>query len=113
MDLWVWVAVIGGAVVALSLLFFVVGTPARRQAAKREQAEQLRREAEEKLRSAGSREAVARQEQATAERERLAAQDQLAEADAVDPDVRAQAPAQASTADAGVGQEAQPADETV
>jgi len=91
MDFWVWVAVIGGTVVALLLLFFVVGTPSRRRAAKREQAERLRQEAEEKLRSAAGRDAAARQEQAAAERERLTAQEQLEEADAVDPDLPAPA----------------------
>jgi flagellar biosynthesis/type III secretory pathway M-ring protein FliF/YscJ len=108
-DLWVWVAVIAGAVVALLLLFFVVGTPSRRRAAKREQAEWLRQQAEEKLRSAAGREATARQEQAAAERERLAAQDHLEQADAVDPDLRAKA----ARADPSVGRGAEPADETV
>jgi flagellar biosynthesis/type III secretory pathway M-ring protein FliF/YscJ len=97
---------IAGAVVALLLLFFVVGTPGRRRAAKREQAERLRQEAEEKLRSAAGRDAAARQEEVAAERERLAAQEQLQEADAVDPDL----PAQAARPDATVRPEA--ADET-
>jgi hypothetical protein len=109
MDLWVWVALIGGAVVALSLLFFVVGTPARRRAARREQAEQLRREAEQKLRSAAGREAAARQEHAVAARERVDAQSQFEEADAVDPDL----PAQASRAEPSVGRGAEPTDEMV
>ena len=108
MDLWVWVAVIAGVVVALFLLFLTVGTPARRRAAKREEAEQLRREAEEKLRSAAGREAAARVEEATAERERLAAQSKLEEADAVDPDL----PAETSSADRRMRQRAEPADET-
>jgi flagellar biosynthesis/type III secretory pathway M-ring protein FliF/YscJ len=108
MDLWVWVAVIAGAVVALLLLFSVVGTPGRRRAAKREQAERLRQEAEEKLRSAAGREAAARHEQAAAERERLAAQNQLEQADAVDPDLSAQA-----SSDPSVGRGAERADETV
>jgi hypothetical protein len=108
MDFWVWVAVIAGAVVALVLLFFVVGTPGRRRAAKREQAERLRQEAEEKLRSAAGRDAAARQEEAAAERERLAAQEQLEEADAVDPDL----PAQASRPDATVRRQPEAADET-
>ncbi len=109
MDLWVWVAVIAGVVVALLLLFVTVGTPGRRQAAKREQADRLRQQAEEKLRSAAGREAAARQEQAAAERERLAAQNHLEQADAVDPDV----PAQPSRANPNVGRSAEPADETV
>jgi predicted helicase len=83
--------------------------PGRRRAAKREQAGHLRREAEEKLRSAAGREAAARQEQAAAERERLAAQNQLEQADAVDPEL----PAQASRADPSVGRGAEPADEMV
>jgi hypothetical protein len=87
MDLWVWVAVIAGAITALLLLFLLVGTPGRRQAAKRAQAKRLREEAEEKLRSAAGRDAAARQEEAAAERERLAAKQQLEEADAVDPDL--------------------------
>jgi hypothetical protein len=73
------------------LLFLVVGTPSRRRAAKREEAERLRQEAEEKLRSAAGREAAASQERAAAERERLAAEEKLNEADAVDPDVPAEA----------------------
>ena len=110
MGLWVWVAVIAGVVVALFLLFLTVGTPARRRAAKREEADRLRREAEEKLRSAAGSEAAAREEQAAAERERLAAQAQLEEADAVDPDL----PDDASTAGTSVRRrEAQAADETV
>jgi flagellar biosynthesis/type III secretory pathway M-ring protein FliF/YscJ len=108
MDFWVWVAVIAGAVVAQLLLFSVVGTPSRRRAAKREQAERLRQEAEEKLRSAAGRDAAARQEEAAAERERLAAQEQLEEADAVDPDL----PAQASRPDAIVRRQPEAADET-
>jgi flagellar biosynthesis/type III secretory pathway M-ring protein FliF/YscJ len=108
MDFWVWVAVIAGVVVALLLLFFVVGTPGRRRAAKHEQAEYLRQEAEEKLRSAAGRDAAARQEKAAAERERLTAQKQLAEADAVDPDL----PVQTSTPDATLRRQPKPADET-
>jgi len=107
MDFWVWVAVIAGALVAL-LLFFVVGTPSRRRAAQREQAQRLRQEAEEKLRSAATRDAAARQEQEAAERERLAAQEQLKEADAVDPDH----PAQASRPDEKVHRQPEAADET-
>jgi hypothetical protein len=87
MSLWVWVAVIAGVLTALLLLFFVVGTPGRRRAAKRDEAERLRQEAEERLRSAAGREATASQEQAAAERERLAAEEKLREADAVDPDL--------------------------
>ena len=109
MDLWVWVAVIAGIVAALLLLFVTVGTPGRRQAAKREQAERLRQQAEEKLRSAAGREAAARQEQAAAERERLAAQNHLEQADAVDPDL----PAQPSRANPNVGRGTEPADETL
>src|SRR4029453_5374345 len=92
MSLWVWVAVIVGVLTALLLLFFVVGTPSRRRAAKREEAERLRQEAEEKLRSAAGREATASQEQAAAERERLAAEDQLKQADAGDPDFPVETP---------------------
>jgi type VI protein secretion system component VasK len=89
MNLWVWVVIVAGVVIAVALLFLVVGTPARRRAAKRDEAEQLRREAEEKLRSAAGREAAAQQEQAVAERERIAAERQLEEADVVDPDIPA------------------------
>jgi type II secretory pathway pseudopilin PulG len=91
MSLWVWVAVIAGVLMALLLLFLVVGTPSRRRAAKRDEAERLRQEAEEELRSAAGREATASQEQAAAERERFAAEEKLKEADAVDPDVPAEA----------------------
>ena len=75
---------------ALLLLFLLVGTPSRRRAAKRGEAERLRQEAEEGLRSAAGREATASQEQAAAERERLAAEEKLKEADAVDPDLPAE-----------------------
>ena len=89
MSPWVWVVVIAGVLTALLLLFLVLGTPSRRRAAKREEAERLRQEAEEKLRSAAGREATASQEQATAQRERLTAEEKLREADTVDPDVPA------------------------
>jgi type II secretory pathway pseudopilin PulG len=91
MSLWVWVVVIAGVLTALLLLSLVVGTPSRRRAAKREEAERLRQEAEEKLRSAAGRKATASQEQAAAERELLTAKEKLQEADAVDPDVPAEA----------------------
>ena len=87
MSLLGWVVVIAGVLVALLLLFFMIGTPGRRRAAKRERANQLRQEAEEQLNAAVLREATARQEQAAAERERLAAKQKLNEADAVDPDL--------------------------
>ena len=88
-SVWVWVAVVAAVLVALLLLLLTVGTPNRRRARKREEAERLRREAEERLRSAAGREATASQEQAAAERERLAAREMLQEADAVDPDLPA------------------------
>ena len=65
----------------------VIGTPARRRKAKREQAERLRREAEEKLASSARREVAAKQEAAAAERERETAEQAIAQADALDPDV--------------------------
>jgi flagellar biosynthesis/type III secretory pathway M-ring protein FliF/YscJ len=107
MSPWVWVIAIAGALLALILLFVVIGSPARRRAAKREKAEALRREAEERLKTAAGREATARQEQAAAERERLSAEAKLEEADAVDPDL----PAEAANLD--TRRPGQPADEAV
>ena len=109
MDLWVWVAVIAGVVFALLLLFLTVGSPGRRRAAQREEAQRLRQAAEEKLRAAASRDAAARQEQAAAERERIAAQEQLNRADTLDPDL----PAPESRPDSKVRRQPEAADERV
>jgi flagellar biosynthesis/type III secretory pathway M-ring protein FliF/YscJ len=87
MTWWVWIVVVAGVLLAIWLLFVVIGTPARRRAAQREEATELRREATEKLASAAQREAAAAQEAATAERERGAAERAMEQADAVDPDL--------------------------
>jgi type II secretory pathway pseudopilin PulG len=108
MDFWVWVVIIAGVLVALALLFLLVGTPARRRAAKRDHAQQLRNEAEEKLRSAAGREAAAKQEQAVAERERTAGERKLEEADVIDPDI----PTETGTRDQARPRSADTADET-
>jgi len=108
MDFWLWVVIIAGVLVALALLLVLVGTPARRRAAKRDAAQQLRNEAEEKLRSAAGREAAAKQEQAVAERERIAGERQLEEADVIDPDI----PTEAGTRGRVRPRSAEPADET-
>jgi len=94
--LWVWIVVVAGVALLVWLLTAVIGTPARRRAAQREKAEELRRAAEEKLASAARREVNARQESAAAESERQAAERALREADAVDPDA-----AEAATTSAG------------
>jgi len=87
MSLWVWIAVAAGVALAVWLLVAVIGTPARRRARQREQAEKLRQEAEEKLASAARREVAAEQEAETARRERGAAERAMQQADAVDPDL--------------------------
>jgi flagellar biosynthesis/type III secretory pathway M-ring protein FliF/YscJ len=84
---WAWVAVVAGVLVAVALLVFLIGTPARRRAAKRDEAAELREEAEEKLASAARSEAAASQEEAAARRDRLAAEHAMNQADAVDPDL--------------------------
>jgi hypothetical protein len=97
MEWWVWALIVAGVIVAFALLAAIIGTPARRREAKREEAADLRRDAEEKLATAARREVTARQEAAAAEGERLAAERALEEADAVDPDVSAE---RAATRDA-------------
>jgi flagellar biosynthesis/type III secretory pathway M-ring protein FliF/YscJ len=84
---WVWIVIVAGVVLAIWLFVVVTGTPARRRKAKREQAERLRREAEEKLASSARRQVAAKQEAAAAEREREAAEQAIAHADALDPDL--------------------------
>jgi flagellar biosynthesis/type III secretory pathway M-ring protein FliF/YscJ len=96
---WVWVAVVAGVLLAVALLVFMIGTPARRRAAKRDEAAELRDEAGEKLASAARREAAASQEEAAARRDRLAAEHAMSQADAVDPDL----PDAPSPVDAGSG----------
>jgi flagellar biosynthesis/type III secretory pathway M-ring protein FliF/YscJ len=87
MTWWVWIIVAAGVLLAIWLLFVVVGTPARRRARQREQAAELRQEANEKLASAAQREAAAAQEATAAERERGAAERAMEQADVVDPDL--------------------------
>jgi flagellar biosynthesis/type III secretory pathway M-ring protein FliF/YscJ len=101
---WVWVAVVAGVLVAVALLVFLIGTPARRRAAKRDQAAELREEAEEKLASAARREAAATKEEAGARRDRLAAEHAMNQADDIDPDL----PDESSTADAAGGRVTEP-----
>jgi hypothetical protein len=55
MSLWVWVVIVVGVALALLLALVVIGTPTRRLEARREKADELRREAEEKLASASRR----------------------------------------------------------
>jgi flagellar biosynthesis/type III secretory pathway M-ring protein FliF/YscJ len=81
---WVWIVIVAGVVLAIWLFVVVIGTPARRRKAKREQAERL---SEEKLASSARREVAAKQEAAAAERERETAEQAIAQADALDPDV--------------------------
>jgi hypothetical protein len=83
---WVWIVIAAGIVLAIWLLVALIGTPARRRKAQREQAERLRREAEEKLASAARREVAAKHEATAAERDREAAEQAIAQADALDPD---------------------------
>jgi hypothetical protein len=106
-DWWVWIAVVAGVLLAGWLLVVLVGTPARRRAAKREQAAELRGEAEQKLASAARREAAVRQEQAAAERDRIAAEHAMEQADAVDPDL----PETPSGVDTGTARVPEPAAE--
>jgi hypothetical protein len=94
---WVWILIAAGVALIIWLLFVLIGTPARRRAAQREKAAQLRGEAEEKLASAARREATAKQEAAVARLERQDAERAIQESVAVDPD----APDLASTADGG------------
>jgi uncharacterized protein HemX len=87
MAFWVWIVVAAGVALAIWVLVRVIGTPARRRAAQRENAERLRQEAEEKLASAARREVTARHETELARREREAAERTIQHADAVDPDL--------------------------
>ena len=84
---WVWIIIAAGIVLAIWLLVALIGTPARRRKAQREEAERLRHEAEEKLASAARREVAAKQQATAAEREREAAEQAIAHADALDPDL--------------------------
>jgi type II secretory pathway component PulM len=92
---WVWIVIAMGVALIIWLLFVVVGTPARRRAAQREKAAELRSEAEAKLASAARREATAKQEAAVARLERQDAERAIQESVAVDPD----APDVASSSD--------------
>jgi flagellar biosynthesis/type III secretory pathway M-ring protein FliF/YscJ len=83
---WVWIIIAAGIVLVIWLLVALIGTPARRRKAQREEAERLRHEAEEKLASAARREVAAKQQATAAEREREAAEQAIAQADVLDPD---------------------------
>jgi flagellar biosynthesis/type III secretory pathway M-ring protein FliF/YscJ len=97
MPWWVWIVVVSGVLLAIWLFVVLIGTPARRRAAKREKAAELRQQAEEKLASAARREVAAEQETTAASRDRLAAEHAMDQADVIDPDL----PDTATPADSG------------
>jgi len=87
MGSWLWIVIGIAALIALAVVLWAArGSSQRREAMKRVQARELRREADVRQTRATEREAMAKEQSEQAKKERVAAQQASQRADRVDPD---------------------------